>query len=130
MAGTNSPGGAFRIGTNGSMELATWTGSNGTGVYLVLPAQCSHASGNVTWCVTSGSLVRNTGTTCAATAGLNTFVRNVTSTTPFSCYVPSGAALPQLEVVLSVNTTTASSTSKSATDYITMFNATATTACS
>lgn len=110
--------------------LLNKTGSNGAGVYLHLPTQCAHATGTVTWCVTSGSLVRNTGTTCAATTHLNTFVRSVSSATPFSCYVPSGATLPQVKVVLGVNTTTASSTSKTATDYITMFNATATTACS
>ncbi|HEY4411655.1 MAG TPA: prepilin-type N-terminal cleavage/methylation domain-containing protein, partial [Gaiellaceae bacterium] len=37
-----------------SATLLNKTGSNGAGVYLVLPNVCAHSSGNVTWCVTSG----------------------------------------------------------------------------
>src|SRR5262249_3287176 len=32
--------------------------SGGAGVSLTLPAQCTHATGTVTWCVTGGSLIR------------------------------------------------------------------------
>ncbi|BCW17424.1 hypothetical protein NtRootA9_01320 [Arthrobacter sp. NtRootA9] len=56
MAGTNSPGGAFRIGTNGSMELATWTGSNGTGLETVqrYPALAANS-----WSFVSGVYDKN-----------------------------------------------------------------------
>jgi prepilin-type N-terminal cleavage/methylation domain-containing protein len=107
--------------------LLNKTGSNGAGVYLVLPSSgstpCTHASGNVTWCVTSGSLVRTTGTTCSATTNQNTFVSSLTTSTPFSCYSPTTNALPQLKVVLTVNSTTHSSDASSGTDYITLHNA-------
>ena len=97
--------------------------SGGQGVYLVLPSQCSHSTGNVTWCVNSGSLVRIVGTSCL-TAG-TTLVKNVTSATPFSCYAVSGVTspLPILAVALTVNTTTTTANQTSATDYITMHNA-------
>jgi len=109
--------------------LLNKTGSNGAGVYLTFPSgasvivPCSHATGNVTWCVTSGSLIRTTGTTCSATTNQDTFVSSVTSATPFSCYSPVSGSLPLLKVVFSVNSTTHSSDSVSATDYITMHNA-------
>ena len=106
--------------------------SSGAGVELTFPTQtipCAHATGNVTWCVSSGSLVRIVGTSCNATG--NTYITGVTSTTPFSCYAIPGITnpLPQLKVVLSVDTTTRSSDKTSATDYITMRNA-STGACS
>jgi Tfp pilus assembly protein PilW len=103
--------------------------SSGQGVHLVLPTWCSHSTGDVTWCVSSGSLVRIKGTSCA-TAGM-TFVTSVTSATPFSCYSPSGVTspLPQLQVALTVNPTTRTSDQTSATDDITMRNA-ASGACS
>lgn len=103
--------------------------TGGKGVDLTFPTgaivPCAHASGatDVTWCVNSGSLVRIPGTSCA-TAGM-TFVTSVTSATPFACYTISGVTnpLPQLKVVLTVNTTTTASDGTSATDYITMRNA-------
>ena len=101
--------------------LLNKTGSNGAGVYLHLPAQCAHSTGTVTWCVTSGSLTRNTGTTCPGTA--QTFVTSVTSATPFSCYSPVSGSLPQLKVALTVNSSTRNSNKSVATDYITMHNA-------
>jgi prepilin-type N-terminal cleavage/methylation domain-containing protein len=98
--------------------------SSGAGVYLTLPNQCAHASGNITWCVNSGSLVRIVGTSCA-TAG-QTYITNVTSATPFSCYAPTGTGSdpkPQLDVSLVVNSTTKTGNGTSATDQITMRNA-------
>jgi|SRR5579872_4428976 len=98
--------------------------SSGKGVYLVLPSQCSHSTGNVTWCVNSGSLVRISGTNCT-TSG-TTLVTNVTSATPFSCSSAlSGVtgATPVLAVALTVNTTTSTSNQTAATDYIDMHNA-------
>lgn len=113
--------------------LLNKTGSNGAGVYISLPSAatnptnpCSHATGNVTWCVTSGSLVRTTGTTCSATTNQDTFISSVTSSTPFSCYSPVSGSVPQLKVVLSVNSTTHSSDAVSGTDYITLHNASST----
>lgn len=98
--------------------------SGGQGVYLVIPSQCAHSNGNVTWCVNSGSLVRISGSSCG-TSGM-TFVTSVTSATPFSCYTPAGVTspLPELQVTLTVNTTTRAANQTSATDYITMHNAT------
>lgn len=101
--------------------------SGGAGVHLNLPSQCTHASNDVTWCVSSGNLVRLSGTTCTGTA--QTFVGNLTSPTPFSCYAPVGP-LPQLKVVLTVNPTGRGSDTTTATDYIAMRNANATTSTS
>lgn len=110
-----------------SATLLNKSGSNGAGVYITLPSggsnPCTHASGDVTWCVTSGSLVRTTGTTCAATTNQNTFVSSLTTSTPFSCYSPATNALPQLKVALTVNSTTHTSDQVTATDYITLHNA-------
>jgi prepilin-type N-terminal cleavage/methylation domain-containing protein len=98
--------------------------SSGAGVALSLPAQCAHATGNVAWCVNSGLLVRLTGTTCSGTA--QTYVDSVTSATPFACYSPVTGSTPQLKVILTVNPSTRNSDKTSATDYITMRNATST----
>jgi prepilin-type N-terminal cleavage/methylation domain-containing protein len=100
--------------------------SSGAGVYLSIPAQCAHASGNVTWCVSSGSLIRNTGTTCADTTNRITYVTSVTSATPFSCYSPVSGSTPQLQATLTVNTSTRNANKTTATDYITMRNASST----
>jgi prepilin-type N-terminal cleavage/methylation domain-containing protein len=103
-----------------SASLLNKTGSNGAGVYLSLPAQCSHSTGNVAWCVSSGTLVRIAGTACGGT-GVN-LVSSVTTTTPFSCYTPAiTGALPQLKVALTVNSG-GTSDATSATDFITMRN--------
>ena len=99
--------------------LLNKSGSNGGGVYLAIPAGCAHASGNVTWCVTSGTLVRIAGTTCSGT-GVN-LVSSVTTATPFSCYTAVTGAQPQLKVALTVNSG-GKSDATSATDYITFRN--------
>lgn len=98
--------------------------SSGAGVALTLPTQCAHATGNVAWCVTSGALTRLTGTTCTGSA--LTYVTDVTSPTPFSCYSPVTGSTPQLEVNLTVNPTNRSENKTTATDYITMRNASST----
>ena len=101
--------------------------SSGVGVHLTFPTQtvpCAHATGNVTWCVSSGSLVRIVGTSCS-TAG-NIYVGNVTSAAPFACFNVPGITnpLPQLKVALTVDTvTTNKGDQTAATDYITMHNA-------
>jgi prepilin-type N-terminal cleavage/methylation domain-containing protein len=110
--------------------LVSKVGSNAAGVYLSIPTQCAHSTGSVTWCVSSGTLVRIVGSTCSVTAQQK-FVTSVTSATPFSCYAPTGATapLPQLDVNLTVNTTPRTSDKTTAADAITMRNA-ATGACS
>jgi len=100
--------------------------SSGAGVYLTLPSQCDHATGTVTWCVNSGSLQRSTGTTCSDTTHRLTYVTSVTSATPFSCYSPVSGSTPQLKVILTVNPTTSNANKTTATDYITMRNASST----
>lgn len=96
--------------------------SSGAGVALTIPSQCDHASGAVVWCVSSGSLLRySSGATCSGSA--QTMVTNVTSATPFSCYSPVSGAVPQLKVVLTINPATRTSDQTTATDYITMRNA-------
>ena len=99
--------------------------SSGAGVTLTLPAQCSHASGTVTWCVTSGSLVRYSGSACSGSG--QTLTTKVTSATPFSCVAPVNT-FPALKVVLSVNTGTTSVTASTGTDTIALENAVLTTA--
>jgi prepilin-type N-terminal cleavage/methylation domain-containing protein len=99
--------------------------SSGVGVALNLPSQCSHASGSVTWCVTSGVLTRYLGTACTGTS--QPFVSGITSAAPFSCVAPVGP-LPQLQVGLTVNTTGRSADATTVSDTITLRNALPTTA--
>jgi prepilin-type N-terminal cleavage/methylation domain-containing protein len=101
--------------------------SGGTGVTLTFPTQCTHASGTVTWCVTSGSLVRYVGSACSG-SGM-TLTTNVSSTTPFSCVVPVGD-YPSLRAVVTVNTGTTSATQSSGTDTMELENAPLTTSTS
>jgi prepilin-type N-terminal cleavage/methylation domain-containing protein len=98
--------------------------SSGAGVALTLPSQCDHASGNVVWCISSGSLLRISGTTCTGSA--QTYVKDVTSATPFACFSPVTGATPQLKVILTINTATRNADKTTATDYITMRNASST----
>jgi prepilin-type N-terminal cleavage/methylation domain-containing protein len=108
-------------------SLLSKSGSNGGGVHLFMPNWCTHSTGDVSWCVTSGKLVRYAATTCTGTGV--TLASSVTSATPFSCNTPAvTGALPQLVVTLSVNSG-GTSDATSATDYITMHNDT-TAACS
>jgi prepilin-type N-terminal cleavage/methylation domain-containing protein len=104
--------------------LLSKVGSNGGGVYLSLPTQCAHASGDVSWCYSGGWLVRKAATTCTGSA--QKYVGDVTSTTPFSCYLPVSGAMPQLKVALTVNPSTRNANKTTATDYITMRNASST----
>ncbi len=99
--------------------------SGGTGVVLTLPSQCSHSSsGNLTWCVTGGALVRSVGSSCTGSG--ETFASDVTSAAPFSCLAPVGS-YPRLQVDLAVNSGTTGATAVSATDTITLRNSALTT---
>ena len=98
--------------------------SGGAGVTLTFPNQCTHTSGTVTWCVTSGSFVRYSGSACSGSG--QTMTTNVTSTTPFSCVATVGY-YSSLKAVLTVNTGTTSATASSGTDLVTLQNAQLTT---
>jgi prepilin-type N-terminal cleavage/methylation domain-containing protein len=96
--------------------------SGGAGVYFQLPAWCSHASGDVTWCVDSGVLTRFTANSCTGTGQI--FVRDVTSDTPFSIPATASGDLPVLLVDVSVDPGSGASTAATLTDTITLRNAT------
>lgn len=98
-------------------------GSSGAAVTLTLPSECVHGTGTVTWCITSGSLIRYAATSCTGTGV--TLATNITSATPFSCVATVGN-YPELQVALSVQTETAADQT-SATDEIAMRNAALTT---
>jgi type II secretory pathway pseudopilin PulG len=99
--------------------------SSGQGATLTFPAQCTHATGTVTWCVTGGSLVRYSGSACSGSG--QTWATNVTSATPFSCVATVGN-YPSLKAVLTINTGTTSATASSGTDTMTLENGPLTTA--
>jgi prepilin-type N-terminal cleavage/methylation domain-containing protein len=96
-------------------------GAANSSVTLTLPTQCVHATGQYTWCVSSGSLVRYSGANCS-TGTPATFANNVTTPTPFTLLSATGQ-LPQLEINLTVNLTGGRSNSASITDTITLRNA-------
>lgn len=103
--------------------------ASGADVTLYLPPSpaCAHASGTYTWCVSGGSLIRYTGSSCSGTS--QTFVKNVTTPTPFTCVAPVNQ-YPRLQVALTVNGTSSSVNGFSATDQIDMRNAALTTSSS
>jgi prepilin-type N-terminal cleavage/methylation domain-containing protein len=94
-------------------------GASGGSVQLTLPSQCSHATGSYTWCISSGSLIRYTGTACSGTS--QTFASNVTTATPFTLVTATGY-LPRLQINLGVNTSGGKSTAVSIADVITLRN--------
>lgn len=135
----------LRAGTNGNARLASQEAlrtafdrleyetrcaasatlvSGGAGVALSLPAQCPNATGDVAWCVQSGSLVRIAGGADCTGSG-QTLVTDVSSATPFGCLAPDGD-LPRLEVSLTVSADGVAADATSAVDEITMRNAAAT----
>jgi prepilin-type N-terminal cleavage/methylation domain-containing protein len=102
--------------------------SNGAGVTMTYPSQCSghtpDAPGSVSWCVTGGSLIRYSGAACSGT-GL-TVTTDVTSATPFSCVTAVGN-YPAVRATLTVNTGPTSATASSGTDTIALENGILTT---
>ena len=89
-------------------------------VTVTLPTQCVHATGQYTWCVSGGSLLRYSGATCSGTG--ETFANNVTTAKPFTLVSTTGN-LPQLAINLSVNLVGSSSDAVSVADTITLRNA-------
>jgi type II secretory pathway pseudopilin PulG len=94
--------------------------SSGAGVTLTFPTQCTHATGTVTWCVSSGSLIRYSGSACSG-SGM-TLTTGITSATPFTCVATVGN-YPALRVALTVNDGTSAASAASGSDLITLHNA-------
>jgi Tfp pilus assembly protein PilV len=95
--------------------------SSGAGVTLTIPSNCPHATGTFTWCVTSGSLIRYTSSTCSGTS--QTIASDVTTARPFSC-VTSVGNYPRLQIALTVNSTSSvSGNAASASEQIVLRNA-------
>jgi prepilin-type N-terminal cleavage/methylation domain-containing protein len=95
--------------------------NSGQGVTFSLPTTCSHANGQVTWCVVSGTLTRYTSNACSGGSSQK-FVTNVTTATPFTIPTTASGDLPQLDVNIGVNFA-GNSTSATLTDTITLRNA-------
>lgn len=92
---------------------------DGTGVTLTLPASCSHATGSVTWCLSSGTLMRYPGSTCSG-SGIP-FVSSVTSAS-FAVATSTGD-LPRLQMTIATNETGRASDAFSLRDAIALRNA-------
>lgn len=99
---------------------ATVPSTPSSSVTLSLPSECIHGTGQYTWCVASGSLLRYSGAGCSGTA--QTFATDVTTTTPFTLINTSGD-LPQLQIDLAVNSGSSTSDAVSIGDTITLRNA-------
>lgn len=107
-------------------STATLAGG-GADVTLVLPSACSHANGTYTWCVSGGSLIRYTSSSCTGTKQI--FVTSVTTPKPFSC-LSTVNQYPRLQVAITVNPVSQSVDSFAATDTMDMHNAALTTSSS
>jgi Tfp pilus assembly protein PilW len=114
-----------RLEFEGRCASAAALVSSGAGVTLTLPAYCVNAVGTYTWCVTSGSLIRYSGSSCSGTGV--TFASSVTSTTPFTCVL--GGRFPRLSVALTSNTGPTSGSAATGTTTITLRNATTSGSC-
>lgn len=90
-------------------------------VTLTLPNQCVHATGQYTWCVTGGTLLRFAGSDCV-TGTSQALADGVTTPTPFTLLSVSGQ-LPQLQINLGVNLAGRASDVVSVNDTITLRNA-------
>lgn len=95
--------------------------SSGAGVHLHFETQCTHATGDVSWCVVSGALVRyGAATTCTGTGV--TLASDITTATPFSCVTPDGT-LPQLQIAMTVTAAATPGATSSQTEAVTLRNA-------
>ena len=112
-------------------QASNVTSSGGTQMTLTFPSQCTHQGSGVTtvtWCVSSGSLIRYSGSTCTGT-GLTLASKIVATSTHYFTCVTSGS-LAQVSVALTINTGTTSTTASSGTDSLTLQNSTSGAACS
>jgi prepilin-type N-terminal cleavage/methylation domain-containing protein len=89
-------------------------------VHLTLPSECIHGTGDYTWCVSSGSLIRYSGSACSGTSQV--FATGVTTATPFTLLDKTSGRLPQLQIILSVNQGANSTDADSITETITLRN--------
>jgi prepilin-type N-terminal cleavage/methylation domain-containing protein len=105
----------------GRCALSAGVISSGQGVAFSVPTWCTHASGNVTWCVVSGALTRYASSSCTGTGRV--YVTGVTSATPFTLPTPAAGDLPQLLINITVNSSGSRSTAATLTDSITLRNA-------
>jgi type II secretory pathway pseudopilin PulG len=94
--------------------------SPASSVTLSLPTQCTHATGQYTWCVSSGTLTRYAAADCTGSGQI--FATGVTTATPFTLLATSGY-LPRLQLSLSVDGGQSSSDTVSITDVVTLRNA-------
>lgn len=108
-----------RIEYEGRCATSSTIVNSGAGVTFSLPAQCTHATGTVTWCVVSGVLKRFTTASCSGTGMV--FVGYLTSATPFSLHTVTGN-LPQLLVNLVASPTNRATDTFAVTDSITLRN--------
>jgi len=95
--------------------------NSGAGVALTMPAECPHATGNITWCVSAGVLTRYAGSTTCSGAGI-AYIDSITSPTPFSLVWDTAGTLPRLRTALTVNTTGRSSDTFRLNDEIALRN--------
>jgi Tfp pilus assembly protein PilW len=96
--------------------------SSGAGIAFSIPAWCSHATGNVSWCVASGVLTRHATADC--TGAGQPFVASITSATPFSLPTPASGSLPALAINLTADNSNDPRTAVRLTDLVTLRNAT------
>src|SRR5205814_1613992 len=90
------------------------------GVALTLPSQCPHGTGNISWCVIQGILVRFSGSSTCSGSNIS-YINSVTTATPFSLLWGT-SNLPRLQIALAVNSTGRSSDSFTLNDSIAMRN--------
>lgn len=94
--------------------------NSGAGVAFTLPAECTHGTGAVSWCVVSGVLERYAANGCTGT-GVS-YVRSITTPTPFTIVANSGD-LPQLLISLTSDENAHSGDGSTLQDTITLRNA-------
>src|SRR5262249_46030467 len=94
--------------------------NSGAGVALTMPATCPHATGNISWCVSSGVLTRYAGSSTCSRTGI-TYIDSITTSTPFSLQWGT-SNLPRLSIALAINTTNRSSDRFTLNDSIAMRN--------
>jgi prepilin-type N-terminal cleavage/methylation domain-containing protein len=112
-----------RLEFEGRCAMSVSLLNSGAGVLFSIPTYCSHASGQVAWCVSGGVLTRYQNSGCTG-ASAQPYVRGITTPTPFSLPVTPSGDLPQLAISLTVNTSPHDvGTAVSLTDTITLRNA-------
>ena len=94
--------------------------NGGAGVTLTMPTQCPHATGTISWCVSSGVLTRYAGSSDCSGTGIR-YIDSITTPTPFSLLWGT-SNLPRLQIALGINTTNRRSDLVTFNDSIAMRN--------